>query len=102
MSHETIALILWSLLPLSLLLTWIGVALMKWRVIEAAAILSFILAVLGIFSIGFIVLLLTLLQVGTAIAVKRNASPRGWAVALGVPVGVWAATIGALLAPYWF
>ena len=102
MSRETFALILWLSLALSVLLTFFSVSAARWEAVAVAAVLSFGFAVVGILSVGPFVLLLTLLQIGAAVAIKRSAGPRGWLAALGIPAGVWMATIGALLAPYWF
>lgn len=102
MNREVFALALWSLLALSLLLTWHGLFAARWQSLALAAALSLLVAIPAMFSIGPFLLLLALLQAGAAVALKRGAGPRGWLAALGLPAGLWLATIGALLAPYWF
>jgi hypothetical protein len=102
MSHKLFATILWSQLALSLLLTSYGFGAARWEALTIAALLSLVCALFTIFSIGAFIVLLTLAQAGAAVALKRKAGARGWLAAIGLPTGVWLATVGILLAPYGF
>jgi hypothetical protein len=71
-SHETIALILWLLLGLDLMLTIVGLGVRSWRLLAVAAAMSVVFGVLAIFSIGFVILTLAVVQGGAAGAFYRG------------------------------
>jgi hypothetical protein len=72
MSHETIALLLWSALGLDLLLTVYGFAARSWRPLASAAAISVVFGVVAIFSIGIVILALAIVQGGAAGAFYRS------------------------------
>lgn len=77
----------------SLLLTVRGLAGHSWVLMWAAALASFIASVALIFSFGAIFLVITCLQLGAAVAIRRGATRRGWSAALLTGLLVWIAVI---------
>jgi hypothetical protein len=67
MTLDLVAFILWSLLGLSLALTFVGVWSRSWRPMALAALLSAVFGFAALPSIGMFVLLVTLVQAGVAI-----------------------------------
>ena len=72
MSHETIALLLWTLLGLSLVLTIVGISVQESRMLFVAAAMSFGFAVAALFSIGIFILIGTIVQLVIGIAMRRG------------------------------
>jgi hypothetical protein len=72
MSHETIALLLWSLLGLSIVLTIVGIGVQEPWILFVAAAISFGFAIVAMFSIGIFVLVGTIIQVVVGVAMRRG------------------------------
>lgn len=72
MSHETLAMVLWSMLGLSLALTIAGVAARVAWPLFLAAMLSFVFSIAAMFSIGVFTLALAVVQLGLGIAMRRS------------------------------
>ena len=72
MSHESLAMLLWLMLGLSVDLTIAGVAARaSWALFLAAA-LSVVFGILAILSIGVFILALALVQLVIGIAIRRQ------------------------------
>ncbi|HEX5166838.1 MAG TPA: hypothetical protein VFV93_15640 [Thermomicrobiales bacterium] len=74
MSHETVALLLWSMLAIAIALTIVGVGIHSSRVLFVAAALSLVFGLAAIFSIGIFILALALIQLSLGIAYRRQSS----------------------------
>ena len=72
MSHETLAMLLWLLLGLSIALMFAGIAARAAWALFLAAILSFIFAIAAMFSIGIFILALAIVQLVLGISLRRN------------------------------
>lgn len=72
MSHETLAMLLWLMLGLSIALTIAGVAARASWALFLAAFLSFVFGILAIFSIGIFILALALVQLVIGIGMRRQ------------------------------
>ena len=97
----TIAVILWSLLALSVGITILGIARQSWLLLIAAALLSFTYSAFAILSIGPLTQLLTSIQLAGAIASRVDASRLGRLVVVLGGVLVWSALVGRMLLPSW-
>lgn len=97
-----VALIFWSMLAASLVLTWAGLARGAWRQLALAAVLSLLFSIVALFSIGPFTFLLTCLQAGAALAIARNYRTRGQVASLLGGLAVWLLVVAVPLAPYWF
>ena len=72
MSHETLAMLLWLLLGLSVALTIVGTGTRTdWMLFFASAI-SFVFSILAMFSIGIFILVLAITQLVLAISLRRR------------------------------
>lgn len=72
MSHETLALLLWTMLGLSIALTIAGVGTRVAWPLSLAAMLSLLLGVVAIFSIGILILALAAVQLVLGIGIRRS------------------------------
>jgi hypothetical protein len=72
MSHETIALLLWSMLAVSVALTIAGIGMHSSRVLFVAAALSFVFGLAAIFSIGIFIIALAVIQLGLGFAFRQQ------------------------------
>lgn len=73
----------------SMLLTARGLLGRSWIMMWVAALASLVTSIVAIFSIGALIFLVTCLQLGAAVALRRGASAQGWVVALLVGLVVW-------------
>ena len=73
----------------SILLTIRGLVGKSWQVMWAAALASFVVSIATAMSIGVFILLVTCLQLGAAVALRRKATALGWAVAWLGGLAVW-------------
>jgi hypothetical protein len=72
MSHETLAMLLWLMLGLSIALTIAGVAARASGALFLAAFLSFVFGILAFLSIGMFILALALAQLVIGIGIRRQ------------------------------
>lgn len=70
--HTFVAALLWSLLAVSVALTFVAVLWRSWRAALLAALMSLGCAIAALFSIGILVLLLTLFQALLAVVLYRS------------------------------
>ena len=89
--------LLWATLVASLSATAYGLARQSWPRLLVAALLSLTFS-LTAFSLGFLTLLLTCLQLAAALALRRSAGARGWTILLLLGAFAWAVGI---LVPLW-
>lgn len=92
----------WGLIAISGLLTPRALGAGTWPTMWAAALVSLAASLLAIWSIGSPLFLLTCLQLGAAIAIRRAADWRGWTACLVVGIGAFGAIVyGLALARAW-
>jgi hypothetical protein len=72
MSHDTLAMLLWLMLGLSVAVTIAGVAARTAWALFLGAFMSFMFGVLAIFSIGIFVLALATVQLVLGIGIRRQ------------------------------
>ena len=72
MSHDTIAMLAWSILGLSVALMFAGIAARASWALFLAAFLSFVFGIAAIFSIGIFILALAIAQLGIGIGLYRT------------------------------
>jgi hypothetical protein len=72
MSHDTLAMLLWLMLGLSVALTIAGVAARASWALFFAAFLSFVFGILAILSIGIFILGLAVVQLVLGIGIRRS------------------------------
>jgi len=90
------AAMIWCALIASVLLTPLAVVTGSWFIMWVAALLSAYVSFLGIFTIGALTFLLTCLQLGAAIALRRSdPDSNAWKVPLLLSLLVWALIVPA-------
>jgi hypothetical protein len=72
MSHETLAMLLWLMLGLSIALTIAGVAARASGAVFLAAFLLFVFGILSFLSIGMFILALAMAQLVIGIGIRRQ------------------------------
>jgi hypothetical protein len=87
--HVLIATLLWGMLLASLVLTPIGIRRRSWKLLWLAAVLSLIFSIAAGFSIGPLAFLLTCLQLGAAVASRREAAIQEWVLLLLIALIIW-------------
>ena len=87
--HVLIATLLWGMLLASLVLTSIGIRRRSWKLLWLAAVLSLIFSIAAGFSIGPLAFLLTCLQLGAAVASRREAAIQEWVLLLLIALIIW-------------
>lgn len=77
----------------SILLTPRALFSRSWLVMWVAALASFVVSIIGMFSIGAFVFVLTCVQLGAVVALRRSASPLIWLAGMLVGAAVWVAVV---------
>ena len=72
MSHETLAMLLWSMLGLSIALMFAGIAARAAWALFLSATLSFVFSIAALFSIGIFILALAIVQLMIGIGLRRS------------------------------
>jgi hypothetical protein len=87
---------IWCALVASVLLTPLAVVTGSWFIMWVAALLSAYVSFLGLFTIGALTFLLTCLQLGGAIVLRRSETdPDAWKLPLHLSLLVWALIVPA-------
>jgi hypothetical protein len=87
---------IWCALVASVLLTPLAVVTGSWFIMWVAALLSAYVSFLGLFTIGALTFLLTCLQLGGAIVLRRSETdPDAWKLPLLLSLLVWALIVPA-------
>jgi len=87
---------IWCALVASVLLTPLAVVTGSWFIMWVAALLSAYVSFLGLFTIGALTFLLTCLQLGGAIVLRRSETdPNAWKLPLLLSLLVWALIVPA-------
>lgn len=88
--------LIWCALVASVLLTPLAVVTGSWFIMWVAALLSAYVSFLGLFTIGALTFLLTCLQLGGAIVLRRSETdPNAWKLPLLLSLLVWALIVPA-------
>jgi uncharacterized membrane protein len=98
LSYTIIAVVLWSALAASLLLTVVGFARQSWKVLWLAAGLTLFFTLPAALSIGPLTLLLAAVQMGSAVAYRWAVGPLGWLALLGSALFGWLIVVPGQLA----
>lgn len=77
----------------SILLTVRGLVSKSWAMLWVAALASLVSSIAAIFSIGVLIFLVTCLQLGAAVALRRRAAAHGWVAALLLGLVVWSIVV---------
>ena len=75
--YQLLATALWSCLAVSVLLSVWGLTLRRWQPFALAALLSGIFSVFAILSIGFLTLIMAIIQLVVAVALGSRSHPVG-------------------------
>lgn len=92
--HGLLAAALWA----ALVLTPLALAKRTWPWLFAAAILSLTFSIAAVFSIGFLIVLLTCVQLAGALGLKFRVGWRGWVALPLLAILVWTIAIPGQLA----
>ena len=89
MTYELVAALLWSILPLSLLLALAALGRRSWRLMLLAVFLSLVFTLAAALSVGPYAALLTNLFVAAALALRWRLSGWGWSILALAALAIW-------------
>jgi hypothetical protein len=98
LTYSIIAVVLWSALAASLLVTVVGFARRSWQVLWLAAGLTLFFTLPAALSVGPLTLLLAAVQMASAVAYRWAVGPLGWLALLGTAILGWLIVVPGQLA----